>query len=113
MEYIQTQVKNSKDPEIVDAFSDKTELLDIFQAPGSLRLRHHGNLLLSTFFEYHDFYIEKNLTGKEILALSREMTAPFYINRRLLTVFSQEQALIIKMSGDVTSWLENIIDERQ
>jgi len=78
----------------------------IFYNADSLRLRSAGYKLLQLFFEYEEFQAGTPIKSGEILTLSQNLNAPFYINHNKLSLFGGEDLVFLKMSGDVHAWIE-------
>jgi hypothetical protein len=80
---------------------------DYFIQPDSLRLRAAGYQLLRNYFDHEEFTHDRPFYTGEILTLSTHMTAPFYINRDKLILFSGENMVMCKLAGSVALWLNN------
>jgi len=83
------------------------KITDYFYNQDSLRLRSAGYHLLKNYFDCEEFTHDRNFYTGEILTLSQNLTAPFYINRNKITLFHHEHIVMCKMLGSVTLWLNN------
>jgi hypothetical protein len=107
-DWLQNAIANTGDPAIIQVFGDrKYTSSDYFTQPDSLRLRSAGFQLLKMYFEHEEFKHDRPFYTGEILTLSTHMSAPFYINRDKITLFSNENMVMCKMAGSVALWLNN------
>jgi len=84
------------------------DVSDYFFQPDSLRLRSTGFLLLKEFFDHEEFIHTRGFYTGEILTLSKNMNAPFYINQSKIVLFDNQNIVMCKISGSVADWLENM-----
>jgi hypothetical protein len=92
---------------IEEKFSKKPlRPVDLFIQPDSLRLRPVGYQLLILDFEPHSFPLKRKLTAGELLKISKNMNSPYYLTASSLAVFGDECSVMLKLAGDVTSWLD-------
>lgn len=104
--FLQDQIDNTDCDEVSQVWGGKTwDVGDFFQASDSLRLRHAGHQLLKFYFEHEEFSISKPLTANDLLVLSRQMNAPFFVSKNNITIYSSELAVMIKIAGGVSEWL--------
>ena len=106
-QFLQDQIDNSDSSEVKQVWGhiDFTPIY-LFQTEDSLRLRLAGHQLLKLYFDHETFEKDKDFTGGELLTLSKRMNAPFYVHKRKITVYSDEIIVMLKLAGDVTSWLK-------
>jgi hypothetical protein len=77
----------------------------IFRRPGSLRLTYTGHRHLSKLakcwvFEHTDQFLTKHIIGLSAL------TGPWYLSHKYFAVYSDEDALLLKLHGSVQQFLE-------
>ena len=85
------------------------------QDDGGLRLTYEGFYVFENLLELSSYTFdlpEKLLTPKNLLALDRRMTCPYYMvnNRKLnkLVMFGSREAMMATMYGDLERWLASI-----
>ena len=106
--------KNALIQEVVNYFQEKINsneltIHDIFYGPDSLRLRMFGNKLLKMYFENHTFPLERRLTMGELITLSKKINTPYYITDKNITIYDDEQIMILKLSqGKIIRWLSRL-----
>lgn len=107
--YLKSEIETCDDQTIQKLFKkDDYKVLDYFHNEDSLRLRAAGYQILRQFFDSQEFEHDRNFYTGEILTIAKTMNAPFYINLNKIVLFNKEQIVLCKLSGSVTSWLENI-----
>lgn len=107
-EWLRNELENCDDPLIKSTFGVRDyKSSDYFYHPDSLRLRSAGFHLLKQFFDCEEFKHSRNFYTGEILALSKHMNAPFFINQDKIVLFSNENIVMCKMAGSVALWLNN------
>lgn len=101
------EINNSNDPSVLKAFGSRSlKVNDFFQMEDSMRLRPLGVQLLKIFFDSEEFEHVRDFHVGEILTLSEKLNAPFYIIKNKLILFSSDQTIMLKMTGDISLWLE-------
>jgi hypothetical protein len=78
----------------------------VFIRPKGNRLTYDGYRLLSTFATPYVFTHEDNFKTKHITALV-VFKYPFYLSKKFFILFSEEDAMLLKLHGDVNSFLEH------
>lgn len=78
----------------------------IFHYPTSLRLSFRGFLVLKNIFTVYSFEMDMSLTAKHQIGMST-LTYPYYINPKRLILFSEMDALVVKLQGGIKPFLEN------
>lgn len=81
---------------------------------GGLRLTQNGYNVLIKLLKLESYTVDldpKQITKKNILALDRKLTAPYYISVKKvgapkLILFSSREAMMAMLYGDICSWLE-------
>ena len=81
-----------------------------FLYPTTLRLTSAGYKHLRQVFTAYPFDIDKQLLRpKHLIALADAMEYPYYITHSSLVVFSDSDAMIIKLCGTVEKFLETYV----
>lgn len=80
----------------------------MFRSMDSYRLTKTGFILLQGMFTAYPFDIPYTLKAKHQLAMGK-MHFPYYISPTKLTLFSDMDASIIKMSGGIERFLESAL----
>jgi hypothetical protein len=107
-DWLTDELNSCTDPVIKAAFGgSRYKSTDYFYQADSLRLRSAGFQLLKTFFDCEPFIHDRSFYTGEILTLSHNMNAPFFINERKIVLFSHENIVMCKLAGSVASWLDN------
>jgi len=105
--YLQEQIDSNDNPEVKQVWGHKEWLPgEFFQTEDSLRLRPAGHTLLKLYFDHEEFEMDRELKAGEILILSKRMNAPFFVHKRKIVLYSNEIIVMLKLAGDVTSWLK-------
>jgi hypothetical protein len=84
----------------------------VFLRPDTIRLRYHGFMLLKRLFDTYTFPIDPEhpkpaLYARDLLHLHREMKFPYYISKTDIHLFSEQDAFIIKIYGNIRTWLDS------
>lgn len=79
----------------------------VFLNVHTLRLSKHGRILFEREFEYWTFDSPGTTSGN-LIKLSRVMSYPYYIDRKVLVLFTERDAFIAKL-GDPQIWLDGKI----
>lgn len=76
-----------------------------------LRLSSLGYQLLKREFDCHTFPIDKEskVTVKHILALDSQMIWPYYLTSKQIVLFSDEDAVFLKLVGGYDNWINNLV----
>ena len=77
----------------------------IFHHPNGLRLTYSGFLILKNIFTVYSFEMDLTLTAKHHIGMS-VMEYPYYINPKRLILFSEMDAMVIKLQGGIKGFLE-------
>ncbi len=85
----------------------------LFHNPATLRLSLHGLVALSKIFTPYKFELPANLKSRQRIALSK-FEYPYFLSTRRLVVFSEMDAVMIRLHGGVDTFLDNCyqIDHR-
>lgn len=75
-----------------------------------LRLSSLGYQLLKREYDFYAFPIEKEskVTARHILALDAEMKWPYYLSSKQIVLFSEEDAVILKLVGGYDNWIQSL-----
>lgn len=106
-QWLNKEIREGSDSHIKQIFGFKEfQPNDFFHQADSLRLRAAGYQLLSSFFEHENFLHHRAFYSGEILKLSRNLNAPFYLNANKLVLFGHENIVHCKICGSVEAWLD-------
>lgn len=81
----------------------------LFANLGSLRLSSSGNTELKKVFDHYVFQPEtdiRNLKSYYFVAMNRLFTYPYYIGRKNIVLYSTEDAVAVRLYGDIDRFLE-------
>lgn len=78
----------------------------IFHNGSSLRLTFGGFLILKNIFTVYSFEMPPNAKVKHHIGMSK-MEYPYYITSKRFILFSETDAMLIKLHGSVEGFLEN------
>jgi len=85
----------------------------VFLNPHGLRLTFQGFLILKNIFTVYSFEMDVTLTAKHQIGMSA-MEYPYYISSRRFILFSEMDAMVIKLQGGIKGFLETCFNmERQ
>jgi hypothetical protein len=82
----------------------------IFLNVHTLRLSKHGRNLFELEFEHWTFD-SPGLTSRNLINLNRVMTYPYYIDRKVLVLFTERDAFLARL-GDPQNWLDGKTNEK-
>lgn len=102
---VRTQHKKSS------ALSDEELEHLIFHTSTSLRLTYPGFLILKNIFTIYSFDIPVTIKTKHRYGMSK-MVYPYYFTRNRLILFSEMDAMTIKLCGGIERFLENCGDSQ-
>ena len=97
--------KHNKDSNIVDLSDEKLNLL-IFHHPNGLRLTLSGFIHLKKIFTVYSFEIPNILKSKHRICLAK-MEFPYFFTTKRLILFSEMDAMMIKLQGGIEKFLES------
>jgi hypothetical protein len=112
-----SQLKDAIFQEIRDSISELSHKNDddlekiIFNSRVGLRLSREGYKVFKRLFDIYVFDVPLTIKTKHILGLST-LEYPYYFSRKKLVVFSEGDALTIKLCGSVERFLENCYERR-
>lgn len=97
--------------EIRNKSSDMQNLTDeqmntlIFHHPDGLRLSLAGFVQVKSIFTAYSFEIPPTLKSKHNFGMSK-MTYPYFLTHKRLVLFSEMDAMVIKLHGSIEGFLE-------
>lgn len=77
----------------------------MFHHSDSLRLTYTGLLMIGTVFESYSFEIPPVFKSKHRIGLAR-LEYPYYISPVRLIMFSDTDAMVVKLAGNIEHFLE-------
>lgn len=80
----------------------------LFHHPDGLRLSLKGFLVIKTIFTAYSFEIPDTMKSRHNKSLGR-MEYPYFFTQKRLIVFSEMDAMVIKLHGGVESFLEAFV----
>lgn len=83
---------------------ERVSVTDVFKNTKTLRLTKHGSFLLTDEFDNWTFEAPK-MTGKNLIALMQKMTYPYYLDKKVMILFTEKDAFMAKLAG-VQGWLD-------
>lgn len=78
----------------------------IFHHVSGLRLTFHGFLVLKNIFTVYSFELDVKMKAKHHIGLEK-MEYPYYLSTKRLVLFSETDAMVIKLHGGLSGFLEN------
>lgn len=78
----------------------------VFRNAGILRLTYTGYVIMRGQFAAYSFEIARPMKSRTLVALSK-LAYPYFITSKRLVVFSEMDAAMITLAGDVETFLEN------
>lgn len=77
----------------------------MFQIPDKIRLSYSGFLLLKNIFTAYSFEIPETIKTRHQMGMS-QMTYPYFFTKKRLILFSEMDAMMIKLHGGIEGFLE-------
>lgn len=77
----------------------------LFQQPSVLRLSLKGFIVIKGIFTAYSFQIPAELKSRHRLGLGK-MSYPYFFTTRRLILFSEMDAMVIKLAGGIEQFLE-------
>lgn len=77
---------------------------DLFKNPKTLQLNTTGAVVMKRQFNHWHLSAIK-LTGRNLIKLSRKMTYPYYADKKVLLLFTEQDAFMAKLAGS-QGWLD-------
>lgn len=77
----------------------------IFFHPEGLRLSYSGFIIIKNIFTAYSFELPESLKSRHFFGLSK-MEYPFFFTRKRLILFSEMDAMVIKIHGGLEGFLE-------
>tara|TARA_Y100000022_G_scaffold195473_1_gene201184 strand:+ start:1366 stop:1683 length:318 start_codon:yes stop_codon:yes gene_type:complete len=95
-----TKIQNS----VVRLIEADVKATDIFKNTKTLRLNKRGVSLMRKQFD--NWTVDSmDMNGKNLISLMRKMTYPYYIDKKVLTLFTEKDAFMAKLAG-AQGWLD-------
>jgi len=79
-----------------------------FKSRNNIRLSYKGYRVMKLAFEEYVFPHNNDFLSKHLIAVSRDFTLPYFLSNSKLVVFSSYDATMIKLCGDVKTYLERL-----
>lgn len=92
--------------EKASAFSDDDLNQLIFHHPEGLRLTLKGFLVVKSIFTAYSFELPDTIKTRHRFGLSK-LEYPYFFTKNRLILFSEMDAMMVKLQGGVESFLEN------
>lgn len=89
-----------------EAFTDAQLHELIFHHRDGLRLSYAGFIILKNLFDIYSFEIPVTMKTKHHAALAN-LEFPYFFTKRRLILFSELDAMTVKLSGGIEQFLEN------
>ena len=77
----------------------------LFHSASGRRLTFKGYLVLKNIFTVYSFEMDVSITAKHQIGMSK-MAYPYYVTSKRLILFSEMDAMMIKLHGGVKGFLE-------
>jgi hypothetical protein len=89
----------------VENLSDEQMNTLMFHHPDGLRLSLNGFVQVKSIFTAYSFEIPENIKSRHRQALAK-LEYPYFFTKRRLILFSEMDAMMIKLQGGIESFLE-------
>lgn len=73
-----------------------------------LRLTKLGYNLLKPQYDSHDFTVDEGIHKKLLLVLHKQMKWPYYLDKKKLVLFNDDDAMWLKMTGSVEKFAKGL-----
>lgn len=80
----------------------------VFRSSANLRLTVVGKTAYSRVHPAFIYKHERALLPKHLIGIAREIKEPYYLSDRLFVIFSEEDAMMIKLCGGVNRFIETL-----
>jgi hypothetical protein len=87
------------------AVNDDLDRQKIFLNYSTLRLRKSGRDYMVKVYDSWKFSPPEKITARILLDLFNKMEHPYYLDKRMVVLFSEQDAFMCKMAG-FENWLE-------
>ena len=95
-----TKIQNN----VVGIIEADVKATDIFKNTKTLRLNKRGVSLMRKQFD--NWTVDSmDINGKNLISLMRKMTYPYYVDKKVLTLFTEKDAFMAKLAG-AQGWLD-------
>ena len=82
----------------------------VFHTHETIRLSQQGYKILSGIKKFYVFIIPQDLASKHSMALS-SLSGPFYRSMKRIYIFSDDDALMIELSGGIEQFLNKYVKQ--
>lgn len=106
-----SQLKQAIFSEVRKKFDEISELDDnelnklLFHHPDGLRLSLKGFVVIKSIFTAYSFGIPETMKSRHNFGMSK-MIYPYFLTQRRLVLFSEMDAMVIKIHGSIEGFLE-------
>lgn len=80
----------------------------VFRSSASLRLTNVGKTAYSRVHPAFIYKHDHKLLPRHMMGIAREITSPYYLSETLFVIFSEEDAMMIKLCGGVNRFIETL-----
>ena len=95
-----TKIQNN----VVSLIEADVKAIDIFKNPKTLRLNKRGVSLMRKQFD--SWTVDGlDLNGNNLISLMRKMDYPYYVDKKVLTLFTERDAFMAKLAG-AQGWID-------
>lgn len=94
-----SELKNTAETEIASM---------IFRSTANLRLTRVGMTAYSRVHTAFTHTHKRALLPRHLMGIGREITSPYYLSEKLFIIFSEEDAMMIKLCGGIDRFLETL-----
>ena len=101
-----SEVRKQHDDEATKNLLDDEMNILLFHHPSGLRLTLNGFVQLKKIFTAYSFEIPENIKSRHRMALSK-LEYPYFFTKRRLIIFSEMDAMVIKLHGGIVGFLES------
>ena len=84
----------------------------VFYHPANLRLSSEGYYIIRRIFTAYSFEIPVTIKTKHQIGMSK-LQFPYYFTKRRLILFSEVDAMVVKLQGGIEKFLENYLSFSQ
>lgn len=99
------EIKKSKQKFSAVSIEDLND--EFFLQDSSLRLTYIGYMQIKEVFTPYIFELDCDIKSKHLINLAKTMRYPYYLSRSKLVLFSDSDAVLIKLYGSLSKFLEH------
>ena len=97
-------IQNSQAKLISIIDRDYLTVKEVFKNTHTLRLTKYGKNLLSKQYDAYQFE-SPMLSAKNLINLLRKMNYPYYVDKKIIVLFTEKDAFVAKLAG-AQGWLD-------